>query len=510
MTDFELLRLIGEAEDKYVMESRKRPKKTRPQWAYAVAACLMLVILTGTGVMFFRDGGMFGTKSAAMENAAEDSAAAGAAPEEAPEAPAEAPEAAPEEDMTAYDVTLLAGAEYPAAVGAEDYEGASQRWQENQTSDTTKTAMNAFAYSTAAAVLRDREESGCYSPLSLYQTLSILASGAEGQTKDELLSLLGQGDVETLAAESGKLYRVNYADNEVNRLKIANSLWLDKTASDGMPVEYKQDWVMSAAADYYADVYEAEFSGEDTPLAMGQWIAQNTGGLLKPSPEELSLSPDTVMAIVNTLWYKTQWGEKFLEEDTAPADFSTESGETVNVDFMHRTDVGGRFIQTEEYTKSKLRLDRGSMIVALPREGVDVDSLLTEEKLWEIFENGDYQEGDVIWSVPKFETIVTYPDLKETLRSLGVTSAFELGAADFSKISDTPLFVGKIQQGAHIAVNEDGVEAAAYSMATEEAGEAMPEELPTVEMNLNRPFIYLITANDGSTLFMGVVRHPTQ
>ena len=41
------------------------------------------------------------------------------------------------------------------------------------------------------------------------------------------------------------------------------------------------------------------------------------------------------------------------------------------------------------------------------------------------------------------------------------------------------------------------------------AGEAAPEELPTVEMNLNRPFIYLITADDGSALFIGVVRDPS-
>jgi serine protease inhibitor len=39
-------------------------------------------------------------------------------------------------------------------------------------------------------------------------------------------------------------------------------------------------------------------------------------------------------------------------------------------------------------------------------------------------------------------------------------------------------------------------------------GASEPEELPVVEMNLNRPFIYLITANDGSTLFIGVVRNP--
>ena len=149
------------------------------------------------------------------------------------------------------------------------------------------------------------------------------------------------------------------------------------------------------------------------------------------------------------------------------------------------------------------------MIVVLPNEGVKVDDLLTEEKLWEIFENGDYEGADVVWSVPKFETGVTYR-LEDVLRELGVTDAFDPDAADFSAMSsETPLYVGQVQQGTHIAVNEDGVEAAAYTMAAVMAGEAAPEELPTVEMNLNRPFIYLITADDGSALFIGVVRDPS-
>ena len=149
------------------------------------------------------------------------------------------------------------------------------------------------------------------------------------------------------------------------------------------------------------------------------------------------------------------------------------------------------------------------MVVVLPAEGVDVDDLLSEEKLWEIFENGDYEPAEVVWSVPKFETGITYR-LDDILRDLGVTDAFNPDTADFSAMSaETPLYVGQVQQGTHIAVNEDGVEAAAYTMAAVLAGGYIAEELPTVEMNLNRPFLYLITAEDGSPLFLGVVRDPS-
>ena len=121
------------------------------------------------------------------------------------------------------------------------------------------------------------------------------------------------------------------------------------------------------------------------------------------------------MAIVNTVWYRSHWAEAFAPEDTAPADFTTEAGETVSRDFMHRTDSMGEYIRGQDYTKAYLRLSQGKMIFVLPDEGVDVDTLLTEARLWEIFENGAYQDAEVRWSVPKFETDAAY-DLEEMLQ----------------------------------------------------------------------------------------------
>ncbi len=520
MTEFDLLRLIGEAEDQYVMNARRRPRSRGVRWKpLAAAACLLLVLLGGAGIWRLapwqgQSAASSGAEAAVMQDA---SAAAGeeAAPAEAPAAEvptaakeyaAAAEETAETDGASSYDVTLLAEAAYPEAIGAEDYEASSQRWQENQVTDETRDAMNAFAYRTAAKVLKGGKESGCYSPLSLYQALAILASGAEGQTRDEILSLLGMTDKETLAEESGKLYRVNYSDNEADVLKIANSLWLDETGPDGAPVQYHQDWVLSAAADYYASVYAAEFGQEDTALALGQWIADNTGGMLRPAPETLGLDADTVMAIVNTLWYQTHWTESFAEEDNTTEDFTTEDGETVQAEYMHQTDDMGSYVRGADYTKASLSLTRGRMIVVLPDEGTAVDDLLSEERLWDVFESSDYQSAEVQWSVPKFTTDATY-QLEELLQELGVQQAFG-DDADFSDISDTALKLTKVQQGTHIAVNEDGVEAAAYTfMGMEAAG--LPEEDPEiVKMDLNRPFIYLITANDGSALFLGVVRNP--
>ena len=498
MTNMDLLQYIGEVDDRYILESRKRPKivpkPKAKKWPMALVACAMLAVLCGTGLLVLRE------RQYGAEHGQEPAVQSTRYPH-----PAET--STPTKSISAYGVALLAQAEYPEAIGYEDYEAQSQVWTENQVTEDTHYALKAFAYSTAAKVLANDTQSGCYSPLSLYQALSMLASGAEGQTQAELLSLLGQPDQETLQDQAGKLYRVNHADNEADILKIANSLWLDETAADGTKVDYKEDWVLSTAANYYADVYQTEFSDPDAGGALGAWIAEKTGGFLRPSAADLALPEDTVMAIVNTLWYRGQWQDRFDSDRTEEGDFTTENGETVRTEFMHRTELDGYFVQGDGYTRAELGLSQGHMTVILPDAGTAVDDLLTEEQLWDMFENNDYyQSAEVRWSVPKFETNATY-DLEKSLKSLGVFAAFT-DTADFSRISDTPLVLTKVQQGTHIAIDEEGVEAAAYTELAVAAGAAAPDEdPPVIEMNLDRPFLYLITANDGSPLFLGVVRN---
>lgn len=518
MTSFDLLNLIGKANDSYILDARKRPKKPNSWWPKVLAAVLALVVI-GSGAKYLTSG--FGGSTA---DTAENGWAATSAAAEAPEAQAEEaapaePEEAPAEAETATAtegsaggnyVELLAMASYPEYSSIENYEYHRDVWKNNQVTDATELAVNTFSYKTAAAVLSGSEKSECFSPLSLYHTLAVLCSGAEGETQSQILSLLGMSDMETLKSEIGKLYRLNYEDDEINTLKISNSLWLDDQLNDGTTMEYSTDWLMTAAADFYAEVYAADFSQAETGQALGDWISQKTGGFLEPSGEEMGLTDETVMAIVNTLWYKTQWNSPFQSEENTTDAFTLSDGTTVDCEFMHKTETMHSAIVTEEYTKSYIPLYNGKMIFVLPQEGVDIQSLLTEEKLTEIFENGNYETADVIWSVPKFETNANY-DLNGALESLGITNAFDRLAADFSPMSTSaPLYLDFVRQGTRIAINEEGVEAASWNIAGMAAGEGMPEEVTRVEMNLNRPFLYLITASDGSNLFIGVVQNPQE
>ena len=62
-----------------------------------------------------------------------------------------------------------------------------------------------------------------------------------------------------------------------------------------------------------------------------------------------------------------------------------------------------------------------------------------------------------------------------------------------------------MQHAARVKIDEEGCEAAAFTAIIADATAAMPQELPVVEMDLDRPFAFAITGADGLPLFVGTV-----
>ena len=67
-----------------------------------------------------------------------------------------------------------------------------------------------------------------------------------------------------------------------------------------------------------------------------------------------------------------------------PGTFTAQDGTQTTCDFMQRSDLFGEAVVTDRYTKSYLQLSAGKMCVVLPKDGVDLDELLSEDTLWEI------------------------------------------------------------------------------------------------------------------------------
>ncbi|GMS80676.1 hypothetical protein PENTCL1PPCAC_2851, partial [Pristionchus entomophagus] len=123
---------------------------------------------------------------------------------------------------------------------------------------------------------------------------------------------------------------------------------------------------------------------------------------------------------------------------------------------------------------------------------------LTADKLMNILKNAVNSFADI--SVPKFK-VESELDGVELLTKLGVKKVFEDGA-DLSKISSTPLKVGKIQHNAVIEVDEAGTEAAAASTVVEYEIE-MGFDGEVERIIIDRPFLYGIIRDDEDVIFLG-------
>ncbi len=385
---------------------------------------------------------------------------------------------------------------FPKAYAFEDFDTRREIFTGYPVKKDFLSSLNDFSYETAAQIFLNNQGNINYSPLSLYYALATATLGAEDETADELLSLLGVSDKTVLSEQCRNLYNQLYTDNEIGKLKIATSLWMDDN------INWKNDYIQNVADNLYAHSFSVDFKNNTTSQLMSKWVFDNTNGTLAP---DMTMNPDQILSIINTVYFYDEWTDKFNESVTKDDIFYLSDNDTVNCDFMNKTNPSQYFVKGDGYTRSVLSLkNSGSMIFILPDEDISPRELLASaDSIKEIFEGGEGITGEVVWQVPKFN-FGTKLDLIDMLNNLGVKSAFEENA-NFSGITDNMAFISNIQQETHIGIDENGVEASAYTQIVY-CGSALPQD--RADMILNRPFIYGITNNNGTLLFVGICENP--
>lgn len=344
------------------------------------------------------------------------------------------------------------------------------------------------------------------SPLNLYLAVSMLAEITEGDGREQVLALLGMDSLESLRSQNEALWRSNYIEDGVVTSLLANSLWLSDQVS------YHEDTLQVLADHYFASSYRGVMGSEEYNQILREWINDNTGGLLQETTDGIVLDQEAVLALVSTIYFHAGWSHTFPEEQTAEGVFHSPEGDRT-VPFMH-TGITTVYIQGENFGAVDLALGWGSsMWIILPREGVaPVDLMADEEALAFLeriqqdptYEWEDYYE--VTLSLPKFD-VVSELELSGTLEQLGIRDVFDEALADFSPVTDDvdPIYVSEIRQAARVSIDEEGLEAAGYTMvAVGGIGGATRE----IDFTVDRPFLFLIISDTGAPLFAGVVNTP--
>jgi serpin B len=96
-------------------------------------------------------------------------------------------------------------------------------------------------------------------------------------------------------------------------------------------------------------------------------------------------------------------------------------------------------------------------------------------------------------------------NIKDILMDMGATTPFLANIADFSGISDSPLFIHKILQNTYIDVNEKGTESSAVTVEVWCMADIEEEPQGPPLFYANRPFLFFIRETGSKTnIFVGV------
>ncbi|MGI5894763.1 MAG: serpin family protein [Candidatus Merdivicinus sp.] len=367
--------------------------------------------------------------------------------------------------------------------------------------DFVKAAAD-FAAVTASKVLSEAVpgQNYLYSPASLYLALAMTADTASGETQQQMLSLLGAEDADSLREDASNWYQY-LCSGEEGTVEIAGSLWLN----EGIP--FHQEALDRLADSYDAYAYQMDFTSASLPKEVAAWVREATHGLLGDA-SDFQPEPDSALFLLSTLYFKGAWSSPFSEDDTETGDFIASNGTVLSIPFMQKS-AQTAYVDGGNFAAASLSMQNGAvMTFILPDEGVSPAEVAADsDALFAAYfpENSEY--GKVNFRVPKFDYSASVETLPEILQTLGMTDAFDGEQADFSILSSEPLFISNIRQEATLSIDEEGCEGAAYTQVSMNATAAMPPE-QEFTLNLDRPFLFAVRYRD-TILFTGIVENPS-
>ncbi len=351
---------------------------------------------------------------------------------------------------------------------------------------------------------RSAGENVFVSPASVALSLGMAFNGAEGDTAKEMASALGvvREGLDKANASFKTLAEFMESPSANVELTIANSIW----ASD--QVRFRQDFLDRGRQVFDAEIRTMSFKDPSAAANINDWVSRTTNGKIDKLIDEVP--EDAVMYLINAIYFRGMWKHQFNKELTHEADFYVTEGKSKRTSFMRNAASYG-YIKTVDYESVSLPYGDGrlSMLVVLPTKGKSLSDFaraLDEKTIGPMIATLKTQEGTVI--LPKFRS--TYKaTLNDSLRDMGMHSAFDLNRADFKGMTrDARLYISRVLHKTFVEVNEVGTEAAAVT-GTEMSVTSAPAGEPFV-FRADRPFFYAI--RDGQTgliLFAGLMYSPS-
>jgi serpin B len=366
-----------------------------------------------------------------------------------------------------------------------------------------------------------------FSPFSISTALAMTYEGARGMTAEEMRSVLGlpEDSVMRRSAFARIFNQLNTGDTAYE-LNIADALWAQK------------DYQLNSS---YLDVTSRYYSGratnldfrhatEESRLTINRWVAEQTRDKIKDLLSKGAIDTLTRLVLTNAIYFKGRWTNEFDKKYTKDTIFRIRPDSGMRVPMMTRrarlpyAEVNGVQILEMPYRNGpdKTGSQTGkpgsrpappcsgdiSMLVLLPRTD-DLRSLedsLTIHNLTEWREQLRDERVDLY--LPRFR-VEQKVGLRMALTALGMVSAFDTLAADFSGMRDNDsLCIGDVIHKAIVETDEQGTVAVAATAVTLKLATGKAPPRPKL-FRADHPFIFIIQEREsGNILFIGRVVNP--
>lgn len=378
-----------------------------------------------------------------------------------------------------------------------------------------------------------------YSPANLYLSLAMLSEMSSGSTRQELADLLLEGisicaDFPASMTEEEKREAIWKQEKDIVReascqlykrassdtSSLGNSLWFDGSRP------LREDTINDIGKAYHAFCQAGEMGNADFDRQIQEWLNKQTGGKLdKQVSKDIETTREDVLMLLSTILFEDKWELPFEEASTTEETFygqhaytcgnttEEEKIDAVKCDFLH-ANLNVKAAETKKYQAVSIPMNKNYFNIILPNQGVTVESILKAKEAEDLLNlcdrsNKKWKDYQVHFSMPKLD-FNTSLDLIPMLEDLGVKKIFG-SDADFSPLKgehdkdyDWSLYVNEAHQNSAMTVDEKGCSVASYTKINlMEKGIMLSDG--EMEMNCDRPFLFMITNEKGLPLFVGVV-----
>jgi serpin B len=370
-------------------------------------------------------------------------------------------------------------------------------------------AGNRFAFDLYER-LRAKEGNLFFSPASISVALAMAYVGAAETTDAEMAKVLHFQMRKAQLNEEMRALLASWKSSDKRagfRLAVANRLW----GQDGF--QFLPNFLQVTRVDYGAELARLDFhQPEAARQTINKWVEDNTQDKIKNLIPTADAVNGALLVLTNAVYFKGDWKDQFNKDLTKDEDFHISSTEKIRAPLMHQKHKF-RYAAGDNLRLLDLPYGDGtlSMVVLLP-EKVDglpeLEAKLSTASLQKWMGGAHAQE--VIVFLPKFKTSAEF-QLADTLKAMGMASAFEPKTADFSGMTGRKeLFFSAVIHKAFVDVNEEGTEAAAATGVIMMRSSAVVRPKAPPVFRADHPFVFLIRDNrNGAILFLGRVNDPT-